>query len=47
MPQPATVLMVGDAQESLRHRPFLREADLPCFLDRAQALPGLAIRRVA
>lgn len=46
MPQP-TVLIFVDAQESFRHRPFFRDADLPCFLDRAQALVGSAMRRVA
>lgn len=47
MPQPATVLIFVDAQESLRHRLFFRDADLPCFLDHEQALVGSAMRLVA
>ena len=47
MPQAATVLIFVDAQESLRHRPFFRDADLPCFLDHAQALVSSALRLVA
>lgn len=33
-----TALLVIDAQESFRHRPYWSEADLPAFLDRVQAL---------
>ncbi len=38
MPQPSTALVVVDSQELFRHRPFFRDADLPCFLDHARAL---------
>jgi nicotinamidase-related amidase len=33
-----TVLLVVDAQESFRHRPYWDEADAPVFIDRLQAL---------
>ncbi len=33
-----TVLLVIDAQESFRHRPYWSDGDLPTFLDRLQAL---------
>jgi nicotinamidase-related amidase len=33
-----TALIVIDAQESFRHRPYWSEADLPAYLDRQQAL---------
>lgn len=34
----ATALLVIDAQESFRHRPYFSEADLPAYLERQQAL---------
>ena len=34
----ATALLVIDAQESFRHRPYFREDDLPRYLERQQAL---------
>lgn len=34
----ATALLVIDAQESFRHRPYWDEADLPAYLARQQAL---------
>jgi len=33
-----SALLVIDAQESFRHRPYWREADVPSFIDRVQAL---------
>lgn len=33
-----TALLVIDAQESFRHRPYYSEADVPAFIARAQAL---------
>jgi nicotinamidase-related amidase len=33
-----TVLLVIDAQESFRHRPYWSDRDVPLFLDRLQAL---------
>ncbi|MEO3432561.1 cysteine hydrolase family protein [Inquilinus sp. CAU 1745] len=33
-----TALLLIDAQESFRHRPYWDEKDVPAFLDRAQAL---------
>jgi len=33
-----TALIVIDVQESFRHRPYWREADVPAFLERQQAL---------
>jgi nicotinamidase-related amidase len=33
-----TALLVIDAQESFRHRPYYREADVPAFIDRLQTL---------
>jgi nicotinamidase-related amidase len=33
-----TALLVIDAQESFRHRPYYREADVPAFVDRVQRL---------
>lgn len=40
-----TALLVIDAQESFRHRPYWDEADLPAYLDRQQALiDGAAAR---
>ncbi|GJD50190.1 Peroxyureidoacrylate/ureidoacrylate amidohydrolase RutB [Methylobacterium crusticola] len=38
-----TALLVIDAQESFRHRPYWSEADLPRFLDRTQALVDGAV----
>ena len=34
----ATALIVIDAQESFRHRPYFRDDDLPSYLERQQAL---------
>lgn len=34
----STALLVVDAQESLRHHPYFREADLTPYLARQQAL---------
>jgi nicotinamidase-related amidase len=33
-----TALLVIDAQESFRHRPYFVESDVPAFIDRLQAL---------
>ncbi|WP_213948267.1 isochorismatase family protein [Luteibacter sp. dw_328] len=33
-----TALIVIDAQESFRHRPYWREGDVPAYVDRQQAL---------
>jgi nicotinamidase-related amidase len=33
-----TALLVIDAQESFRHRPYYREADVPAFVERVQKL---------
>ena len=33
-----TALLVVDAQESFRHRPYWSDHDFPLFLDRLQAL---------
>jgi len=33
-----TALIVIDAQESFRHRPFFRDDDLPAFVERLQTL---------
>lgn len=42
-----TALIVIDAQESFRHRPYWDEADLPAYLDRQQALiDGAAAARL-
>lgn len=42
-----TALLVIDAQESFRHRPYWDESDLPAYLDRQQALiDGAAARGV-
>jgi len=38
MPILDTALVLIDAQESFRHRPYWSEADVPGFLDRTQAL---------
>lgn len=35
---PKTVLLVIDAQESFRHRPYFREEELPGYIKRQQAL---------
>ncbi|WBV42097.1 isochorismatase family protein [Pseudoroseomonas cervicalis] len=40
-----TALLVIDAQESFRHRPYFREDDLPAYLDRQQALVDGAAAR--
>ena len=40
-----TALIVIDAQESFRHRPYWDEADLPAYLDRQQALVDGAAAR--
>src|SRR5215467_12391031 len=34
----ATALLVIDVQESFRHRPYWREGDVPCFVERLQSL---------
>ncbi|MFB9970347.1 hypothetical protein ACFFMP_10135 [Pseudoroseomonas cervicalis] len=40
-----TALLVIDAQDSFRHRPYFREDDLPAYLERQQALiDGAAAR---
>jgi nicotinamidase-related amidase len=38
MSAPQTALVVIDAQESFRHRPYWTAEDVPAFLDRMQAL---------
>jgi nicotinamidase-related amidase len=38
MPLKDTALLVIDAQESFRHRPYWSDADTPAFFDRLQAL---------
>ncbi|HTA66486.1 MAG TPA: isochorismatase family protein [Xanthomonadaceae bacterium] len=38
MPHSATALIVVDAQESFRHRPYWSDADVPAFLRHMQAL---------
>ncbi|HEY4250489.1 MAG TPA: isochorismatase family protein [Roseomonas sp.] len=38
MPASDTALLVIDVQESFRHRPYWRDAEVPAFLDRVQAL---------
>jgi nicotinamidase-related amidase len=38
MSGPATALLVIDAQESFRQRPYFREEDLPAYIERQQAL---------
>jgi nicotinamidase-related amidase len=38
MPMTGSALIVIDAQESFRHRPYWSESDLPAYLDRQQAL---------
>ena len=38
MPAPDAALILIDAQESFRHRPYWSDADLPGFLDSTQAL---------
>lgn len=40
----ATALLVVDAQESFRHRPYFSDADLPAYLARQQALIDGAAR---
>jgi len=35
---PSTALLVVDVQESLRHRPYWQNADVPAFIERQQAL---------
>jgi nicotinamidase-related amidase len=40
-----TALLVIDAQESFRHRPYWSERDLPAFQDRLQALVDGAVAR--
>lgn len=40
-----TALLVIDAQESFRHRPYWSEADVPAFIDRLQALVDGAVAR--
>lgn len=43
----ATALIVIDAQESFRHRPYWDEAELPTYLERQQALiDGAAARGI-
>lgn len=41
----ATALLVIDAQESFRHRPYFRPGQLPGYLDRQQALIDGAVAR--
>ena len=43
MTTPDAALLVIDAQESFRHRPYWSEADLPRFLDRLQNLVDGAV----
>ena len=38
MPAPDTALIVIDIQESVRRRPYYRDADVPVFIDRVQTL---------
>jgi nicotinamidase-related amidase len=38
LPTLATALLVIDAQESFRHRPYWTDSDVPAFLERIQAL---------
>ena len=40
-----TALLVVDAQESFRHRAYWRDADVPAFLERLQALVDGAVAR--
>jgi nicotinamidase-related amidase len=43
----ATALLVIDAQESFRHRPYWRDADFPSFVERSQSLiDGAKSRRI-
>jgi len=42
-----TALLVIDAQESFRHRPYWNDQDVPTFLERLQALiDGAAVRNI-
>jgi nicotinamidase-related amidase len=42
-----TALLIIDAQESFRHRPYWSDADLPMFVDRLQALiDGAKLRNI-
>jgi nicotinamidase-related amidase len=38
MSAPDTALLVIDAQESFRHRPYFEDAEVPAFVDHLQAL---------
>lgn len=40
----ATALVVVDAQESFRHRPYFRADDVPAYVERQQALIDGAVR---
>lgn len=40
----ATALVVVDAQESFRHRPYFRPDDVPAYVERQQALVDGAVR---
>src|SRR5215212_8220696 len=44
MPSTQTALLVIDAQESFRHRPYWTDDDVPAFVDRVQALVDGAVR---
>lgn len=47
MSVPDTAVIVVDVQESFRHRPYWRDADVPAFIERLQALvDGARARKV-
>jgi nicotinamidase-related amidase len=45
MSAPQTALIVIDAQESFRHRPYFTDAQVPAFVERLQALVDGAVAR--
>lgn len=45
MPSPDTAVLVIDAQESFRHRPYWSDADVPAFRERVQSLVDGATAR--
>lgn len=47
MSTPVTALLVIDVQESFRHRPYWRDSDIPCFVERLGALiEGATARKI-